>query len=97
MPSSVCWPSKRCGCESVQILSCSLADISLSVYNSIQIRYILQRDLAIGQHDYGMFSEALVYEYSLVTRVLYRHLLSVQTVGIWQLQVGSYFIKHNLS
>ena len=35
-----------------------------------------------------MFSEALVYGYSLVTRALYPRLLSVQTVGIWQLQVG---------
>ena len=75
-----------------------MTDILFSVYNSIQIRYILRRDLAIGRHDYGMFRGALVYGFSLVTKALYPRLLSVQTVGIWQLQVGLwYFVKLKLS
>jgi WD40 repeat protein len=44
-----------------------------------------------------MFSEALVYGYSLVTRALYLRLLSVQMVGIWQLQVGSWSFYSSLS
>ena len=45
-----------------------------------------------------MFSEALVYGYSLVTRVPYPRLHSVRTVGIWRLQVGLwYFLTLKLS
>ena len=40
-----------------------------SVFASILTLYIWLRDLTMRQSGYGMFSEELVFDYSLVTRM----------------------------
>jgi WD40 repeat protein len=53
-----------------------------SVLSSIQTRCILPQDLATGLRDYGMFSEAPVFAFSLDIKELFPLLLSAQTAGI---------------